>query len=63
MYAKVNTGIIEALRQIVGEGNVLADAEAMEPYTHDEVVGLRADPEVVVRVTSAEQVAEIFRLA
>jgi glycolate oxidase len=26
-------------------------------------VGLRADPEVVVRVTSAEQVAEVFKLA
>jgi len=63
MYRKVDGCIIEALRQIVGEGNVLADAEAMEPYTHDEVVGLRANPEVVVRVTSAEQVAEVFRLA
>ncbi len=66
MYRKVDAGIVEVLRQIVGEGNVFfgaGDAEAMEPYTHDEVVGLRADPEVVVRVTSAEQVAEIFRLA
>ena len=66
MYRKVDAGIVEVLRQIVGEGNVFfgaEDAEAMEPYTHDEVVGLRADPEVVVRVTSAEQVAEIFRLA
>jgi glycolate oxidase len=63
MYRKVDANIIEALRQIVGEGNVLADTEAIEPYTHDETVGLRADPEVVARVTSAEQVAEIFRLA
>ena len=63
MYRQVNAGIIEALRQIVGQSNVLVSAEEMEPYTHDEVVGLRADPEVVVRVTSAEQVAQIFRLA
>lgn len=63
MYRKVNADIIEALRQIVGEGNVLVSAEDMEPYTHDEVVGLRADPEVVVRVTSAQQVSEIFKLA
>jgi len=63
MYRKVDANIIETLRQIVGKGNVLVDAEAIEPYTHDETVGLRADPEVVVRVTSAEQVAEIFRLA
>jgi len=63
MYRKVNANTVEALRRIVGQSNVLVSAEEMEPYTHDEVVGLRADPEVVVRVTSAEQVAQIFRLA
>ena len=63
MYNKVNARIVEDLRRIVGEQHVLAGAEEMEPYTHDEVVGLRADPEVVVRVTSAEQIADIFRLA
>ena len=63
MYNQVTPHIIESLRHIVGEHNVLIGAEAMEPYTHDEVVGLRAGPEVVVRVTSAQQVAEIFRLA
>jgi len=63
MYKRVDADIVEALRRIVGESNVLVGDEAMEPYTHDETVGLRADPEVVVRVTSAEQVAEIFRLA
>jgi len=63
MYNKVDARIVEDLRRIVGEGNVLAGADQMEPYTHDEVVGLRADPEVVVRVTSAEQIADIFRLA
>ena len=63
MYNKITPDIVEALRQIVGEGDVLVDAEAMEPYAHDEVVGLRADPEVVVRVTSADQIADVFRLA
>jgi len=63
MYTKINADIVQALRRIVGDANVLTDAERMEPYTHDHVVGLRADPEVVARVTSAGQVAEIFRLA
>jgi len=66
MYRKVNAEVIEALRRIVGVENVLVgarDAEAIEPYTHDEVVGLRADPEAVVRVTSAGQVAEVLKLA
>jgi glycolate oxidase len=66
VYRKVDAGIVEVLGQIVGEGNVFfgaEDVERMEPYTHDEVVGLQADPEVVVRVTSTEQVAAVLRLA
>jgi glycolate oxidase len=63
MYKKVDEHIVEALRRIVGDGNVLLGAEAMEPYAHDEVVGLRAEPEVVVRATEAAQVADIFKLA
>lgn len=63
MYTKINADIVQSLRRIVGDANVLTDAERMEPYTHDHVVGLRADPEVVARVTSVGQVAEIFRLA
>lgn len=63
MYRKVNSDVVKTLRQIVGEENVLIDAEQMAPYAHDEVVGLKADPEVVVRVTSTEQVAEILKLA
>jgi glycolate oxidase len=63
MYKKVTPEIAEALQKIVGEENVLVSAEAMQPYTHDEVVGLRADPEVVVKATDAQQVSEIFKLA
>jgi len=63
VYSKVDTAIVKALQEIVGQKNVLVDVEALEPYTHDEVVGLRADPEVAVRVASAEQVAAIFKLA
>ena len=63
MHNRISPDTLDALRRIVGEASVLVDAESMEPYTHDEVVGLRADPEVVVRVTSAEQIAEVFRLA
>lgn len=63
MYKKVDAEIVERLRAIVGADNVLVEADDMEPYSHDEVVGLRADPEVVVRATSARQVSKIFKLA
>jgi glycolate oxidase len=63
MYERVTPRVVEALREIVGADDVFVDAESLEAYAHDETVGLRADPDVVVRVTSAQQVAEIFRLA
>ncbi|MCL7455462.1 MAG: FAD-binding protein [Anaerolineae bacterium] len=63
MYRPVTTQIVEALCQIVGQGDVLVDREALEAYSHDETVGLRAEPEVVVRVTSAAQVSQVFKLA
>jgi glycolate oxidase len=66
MYERVTPPIVEALRWIVGHESVLARpefVEEMERYSHDEVVGLQAEPEVVVRAISAAQVAEVFRLA
>ena len=63
MYNKVDADVIAELRRIMGEGHVLLSREDMEPYTHDEVVGLRAEPEVVVRPTSAQQIAHILKLA
>ena len=62
-YGKVDGRIIAALREIAGDGRVLVEDEAVEPYTHDEVVGLHAVPEVVVRATSSGQISEIFKLA
>jgi glycolate oxidase len=59
----VSAEIVAELRRIVGDSDVITDAERLERYSHDETVGLRADPEVVVRPRSAEQVAEVFRLA
>jgi glycolate oxidase len=63
MYNKVDADVIAELRRIMGDGQILLSREDMDPYTHDEVVGLRADPEVVVKPTSAQQIAGIFKLA
>jgi glycolate oxidase len=63
MYRAVDKDIVAQLAGIAGEENVLTEADRLEPYSHDETVGLRADPEAVVRVTSTRQVAEIFKLA
>ena len=66
MYNRVDARVIAELERIVGAENVLAgpqEAEKLERYTHDEVVGLAAEPEVVVLATSAQQVSEVMRLA
>jgi glycolate oxidase len=62
-YKPIGSAIVEALQGIVGEGNVLVSREALEPYSHDETVGLQAHPEVVVKVTTAQQVSEVLKLA
>ncbi len=63
MYEKVTDSLVDTLRHIVGADNVLMELQEMEPYSHDEVVGLQAYPEVVVRATTAQQVSEILQLA
>ncbi len=62
-YNPVTPGLVAALREIAGEDGVLNTPDALETYSHDETVGLRAMPEVVVRATSAQQVADVLRLA
>ena len=62
-YRQVDDATIKALCGLVGDENVLVGSQEMEAYSHDETVGLQATPEVVVKVTSAEQVSHILKLA
>ena len=65
-YNPVTPAIVEALRGIVGEKHVVyADAERLEPYSHDEIHDVRYahQPECVVRPSSAEEIAAIVQLA
>ena len=43
MYNNVTPQTIQDLERIASPENVIAGGEAMEPYTHDETVGLCAD--------------------
>lgn len=64
-YNKVTPEIIAAIQQIVGSQQVLADPEKMETYAHDEETepSYHHCPELVVFPASADEVAEILRLA
>jgi len=62
----VTPQLADELRRIVGARNVIfGDEEALQPFSHDEVHDPRYAhmPEVVLRPDSAEQVAEILKLA
>jgi glycolate oxidase len=65
-YQLVNGSIVAELRRIVGDEHVLwEEPERMLDYAHDEVAGDEHAhmPDVVVRPASAEEVAQIMRLA
>lgn len=63
MYKRVTDATLSELRRIVGVENTLVRPDDMQPYTHDHVTGLSANPEVVVKPRSAAQIAEIMQLA
>ncbi len=63
VYAKVDHATLELLIGLFGKEGVLLDPDLLEMYTHDEVPGLKAQPEVVVRARTAEQISELMKLA
>ncbi|QQO10873.1 FAD-binding oxidoreductase [Breznakiella homolactica] len=64
-YAPVTPKIAEELRGILGSGNVLVDEEKIEAYSHDETDAAEYGhmPEAVVFPLTAEQVAQVVKLA
>ena len=65
-YNPVTPALADELRGIVGERYVLyGDAEKLEPFSHDEIPDRHYahPPEAVVRPDSAQQIAEIMKLA
>jgi glycolate oxidase len=64
-YNQVTPSVIEELKQLLGEKNVIADPEKMEPYSHDEVTDPNyiKVPEVVVRPANAEEISAIVKIA
>jgi glycolate oxidase len=66
VYNKLTNEIVEELKKIVGANNVIYDdPDALEAYSHDEVAEKHYAhmPEAVVKPSSAEEIAQIVRLA
>ncbi|MGI8893674.1 MAG: FAD-binding oxidoreductase [Bacteroidia bacterium] len=62
MYNKVTADVFSELKVIAGEEFVLADAEVLENYSHDETEDLRFLPEVVVKPQNKEEISAILKL-
>ena len=64
-YNRVTEAMVGELSQIVGGRFVLIDKEKIEPYSHDEVSEQEHVymPEVVVKPRTAEEIADIVKLA
>ncbi len=63
MYNKVTEKDVIALKNIVGETEVVFGDAISPDYAHDELGGIEKMPEVLVRVTTTQQVSEIMKLA
>ncbi len=63
MYNKVTQSDIQKLIEIVGENFVFSGDDINPDYAHDELGGIEKMPEVLVKVTSTEQVSEVMKLA
>jgi glycolate oxidase len=65
VYNKVGQGILEELERIVGCENMLIDREQMVDYSHDEfsLTDISHFPEVVIKPRTAEEIADVLRLA
>ena len=59
----LTNSILDNLRAIVGAANVLTVEDELEAYSHDELPGLKAMPEAVVKPAVTAEVAAVLRLA
>ena len=63
MNGQVNREILDTLSEILEEQDLLISREDLEPYSHDETLGMCYFPEVVVRPRNKEAVRKILFLA
>jgi len=63
-YRKITPATIERLRSLVGEGNVVTGQFDLENYSRDEMPAkMQFVPEAAVKAETAQQIAEILKLA
>lgn len=63
MYNKITDADIAALKNIVGDTEVICGDAISHDYSHDELGGIERMPDVLVRVRTTEEVSAIMKLA
>ena len=62
-YKRIDTGDVQVMIEICGEENVKNGDAINEDYSHDELAGIHVYPDVLVEVTSTEQVSAVMKYA
>lgn len=65
-YGKVTGELLDELKEIVGDGNIITEGPSMKDYSHDEMaedIAITHMPDVVVKPGSVEEVSTILKLA
>ena len=63
LYNTFGDDDLRALQAICGKERVITRDEIGEDYSHDELSGIRKFPDVLVRATSAQEVAQVMKYA
>lgn len=61
-YGKVTSELVQMFIQIVGKAYVLTEAEAKEPYTHDQTEHLHYIPDVVLKPRTPQEISELLKI-
>jgi glycolate oxidase len=62
-YAQINKQDIEFLESVCGSERIFTGAKINEDFSHDELSGISRYPEVLVEVSSTEEVSQIMKYA
>lgn len=62
-FKKIDKNDLDFLISVCGEDRVFTGESINEDYSHDELAGIHKYPEVLVRVTSTEEVSRIMKYA
>jgi glycolate oxidase len=63
MYNKIDSNILQKLRDISGGEYVFTDSDSIEKYSSDETEDLSFSPDVVIKPATVEEISKILKLA